>query len=345
MKKYRFRLRADIAHDVAMQNVTNFGEMVQKSYHAEASLRDSQRERGDAMQRKKESGKFNFSLKTKGTYSKDKHNYSPRSPRKCPECGSHHSGTCMRGQGICYYCRKQGHMRNECPELKKQSGAEGSKGKGRIYSLDGHMIKSNNNLIMDVCLLGQSEVLVLFDCGATNSFISVDCVIRLGLPSVPLIPPMIVAVATGGKVTSKRVCPNCPVLVGSKTYHIDLICLPIKDLDVVLGMDWISANTVYIGCAEKNLFIPTEVSAESRALTALLQNTHQMIQYLSPNNKCFSIMFTVNLESSISLSDIPIVNEYTYVFPEDIMSLPPEREVEFSIDLVPGSQPISVAPY
>jgi hypothetical protein len=36
---------------------------------------------------------------------------------------------------------------------------------------------------------------------------------------------------------SKQVCQNRPMLVGSKTYHIDLICLPIKDLDVVLGMD------------------------------------------------------------------------------------------------------------
>ncbi|KAK2423579.1 putative mitochondrial protein [Trifolium repens] len=107
-------------------------------------------------------------------------------------------------------------------------------------------------------------------------------------------------------------------------------------------MDWLSANTVYIGT---NLFIPTEISAESRALTALLQNTHQMIQYLSPSNRCFSIMFTVSPIPSISLTDIPIVNEYTDVFPEDVMSLPPEREIEFSIDLVPGSQPISVAPY
>jgi hypothetical protein len=56
-------------------------------------------------------------------------------------------------------------------------------------------------------------------------------------------------------------------------------------------------------------------------------------------------MFTVSPEPSISLSDIPIVNEYTDVFPEDVMSMPPERAIEFSIDLVPGSQPISVAPY
>jgi hypothetical protein len=90
---------------------------------------------------------------------------------------------------------------------------------------------------MNVCWLGQSEVLILFDCGTTNSFIVVYCVLRLGLPSVPLIPPMTVAVATGGKVTSKRVRQNFPVMVGSKTYHIDLICLPLKDLDVVLGMD------------------------------------------------------------------------------------------------------------
>jgi hypothetical protein len=236
--KYHFGLRADIAHDVAMQNVTSFGEMVQKSYHAEASLKDIQKERGEVLQRRKDTGKFNFQLKTKGSFSKEKHNYSPRSPRKCPKCGSHHSGKCMMGQGICYYCRQPGHMRNECVKLRKQSGPGGSsKGKGRIYSLDGQKVKSNNNLITDICLLGQFEVLVLFDCGATNSFIYVDCVMRLGLPYIPLIPPMTVAVPTGGKVTSKRVCQNCLVLVGSKTYHIDLICLPLKDLDVVLGID------------------------------------------------------------------------------------------------------------
>jgi hypothetical protein len=56
-------------------------------------------------------------------------------------------------------------------------------------------------------------------------------------------------------------------------------------------------------------------------------------------------MFTIDPEPSLSPSDIPVVSEFLDVFPVDIMSLPPEREVEFSIDLVPGSQPISVAPY
>jgi hypothetical protein len=45
MKKYRFGLRADIAHDVSMQPIATFGDLVQKSYHAEASLSDINKER------------------------------------------------------------------------------------------------------------------------------------------------------------------------------------------------------------------------------------------------------------------------------------------------------------
>jgi len=56
-------------------------------------------------------------------------------------------------------------------------------------------------------------------------------------------------------------------------------------------------------------------------------------------------MPTVASESDIGPSDIPIVNEYLDVFPSDITSLPPEREIEFSIDLIPGAEPVSVAPY
>ncbi|MCI86757.1 hypothetical protein A2U01_0108038, partial [Trifolium medium] len=61
-------------------------------------------------------------------------------------------------------------------------------------------------------------------------------------------------------------------------------------------MDWLSANTVYTGYAEKNLYVPTETTAEGRAITALLQNTHHIVQYLFAENKCFSIMFTLNPE-------------------------------------------------
>ncbi|GAU50680.1 hypothetical protein TSUD_371390 [Trifolium subterraneum] len=346
IKKYRFGLRADIAHDVSMQQVASLGELIQKSYHAESGLEAMRKERFEVNQKRRDSGKYKEQLKPRGSPQKGKQNVPQRSHPACPECGMFHHGECMKGKGVCFHCKQPGHYKNECPKLYGSGGSSGTtKSKGRVYSLDGEQARGNNALIVDICHLGQSEVVVLFDCGATNSFISVECVMRLCLSSTSLIPTMTVAVATGGKVVSKRVCQNCPVSVTGKIYHVDLICLPLKDMDIVLGMDWLSANTVYLGCAEKNLYVLIDLNAESRALTALLQNTHQLIQYLGAENKCFSIMFTISSESSLSPSDIPIVREYLDVFLEEINSLPPEREIEFSIDLVPGSQPISIAPY
>ncbi|GAU50497.1 hypothetical protein TSUD_242400 [Trifolium subterraneum] len=312
IKKYRFGLRADIAHDVSMQQVASLGELIQKSYHAESGLQAMRKERFEVNQKRRDSGKYKEQLKPRGSPSKGKQNFPQRSQQVCSECGSVHNGECMKGKGVCFHCKQPGHYKNECPKLHGSGGSSGTtRSKGRVYSLDGEQARGNNALIIDVCHLGQSEVFVLFDCGATNSFISVECVMRLGLSSTSLIPPMTVAVATGGKVVSKRrVCQNCPVSVAGKIYHVDLICLPLKDMDIVLGMDWLSANTVYIGCAEKNLYVPIDLNAESRALTALLQNTHQLIQYLGAENKCFSIMFTISSESSLSPSDIPIVREY-----------------------------------
>ncbi|MCI92384.1 cellular nucleic acid-binding protein, partial [Trifolium medium] len=45
------------------------------------------------------------------------------------------------------------------------------------------------------------------------------------------------------------------------------------------------------------------------------------------------------------MEELPVVREFSEVFLEDVSDVPPEREVEFTIDLVPGTSPISMAPY
>ena len=88
---------------------------------------------------------------------------------------------------------------------------------------------------------------------------------------------MIVTTATDGGIVADRVCENCPITISSKTYYIDLVCLPMRQLDVILGMDWLSANHVYIGCSEKSIYMPTSSTAEGVALSELLKHTYQMV--------------------------------------------------------------------
>ena len=86
-------------------------------------------------------------------------------------------------------------------------------------------------------------------------------------------------------------------------------------------------------------------TTEGVALSELLKHTYQMVQFICAQDKGFYVMLIVPSESDIGSSDIPIVNEYLDVFPSDITSLPQEREVEFSIALILGAEPVSIAPY
>ncbi|XP_058775364.1 uncharacterized protein LOC131649629 [Vicia villosa] len=107
----------------------------------------------------------------------------------------------------------------------------------------------------------------------------------------------------------------------------------------------VAANSVYIGCKEKAIFIPAEETTPTDSIEHLLEGTVNMINYLFAQGKSFLLVLTSDTKDKRSILEIPVVCEFSDVFPEDVTSLPPEREVEFSIDLVPGTAPVSIAPY
>ncbi|XP_058784742.1 uncharacterized protein LOC131659586 [Vicia villosa] len=177
---------------------------------------------------------------------------------------------------------------------------------------------------------------------------------RSGQHLKPRTPPAAKKQTHGGSLTQPPWCGKCnkkhhgncrPDFGNCYRFVIDLICLPLKKIDVVLGMDWLSANSVYIGCKEKAIFIPTEETTPTDAIEHLLEGTVNMINYLFAQEKSFLLVLTSDSKDKRSILEIPIVCEFSDVFPEDVTSLPPEREVEFSIDLVPGTALVSIAPY
>jgi len=126
-----------------------------------------------------------------------------------------------------------------------------------------------------------------------------------------------------------------------RDFEVDLVCLPLVGMDVILGMNWLEYNHVLINGFSKTVRFSSE---EEESGTEFL-STKQMKQLERNGILMFSLMAYLSVENQAVIDRLPVVNEFPEVFPDEIPDVPPEREVEFSIDLVPGTKPVSMAPY
>ena len=108
----------------------------------------------------------------------------------------------------------------------------------------------------------------------------------------------------------------------------DLVVLKSKGIDVILGMDWFSRHNGLIGCTDKVVHL---TNPEGVRVTCHTRGNGPDLMVFSTEAK--------------SLEEVPVVNEYPDVFPEELPRMPPDRDIEFVIDLVPGTSPIAKRPY
>jgi hypothetical protein len=171
-------------------------------------------------------------------------------------------------------------------------------------------------------------VIVLFDTGATHSFISMDCGTKMGL-DICSINEAYRIVTPGGRILSNQICRRVPIQLGSHLIKTDLLVLDLKGMDVLLGMNWMTQHHV-------SLDIP------SRTVEINVPENEPTILYL-PQSKSFNSC--TYAASKVKLEDIPVVCEYPDIFPDDLPGMPPDRDIEFIIELQPGTAPISKRPY
>ncbi|XP_027912494.1 uncharacterized protein LOC114171916 [Vigna unguiculata] len=209
-----------------------------------------------------------------------------------------------------------GHFANNCPEKKSlgakkpkvASPAERARAVGRVFAMTSTEATQSGNLILQPCLLMGHDVLVLFYSGASHSFISNACVGRLSLVTRDLGCELLVSTPSLGQVATSSVYVGCSMVVASHRYKVNLVCLPLEGMDVILGMDWLSNNHIIIDCGRRNLVFPE----------------HEGLELISSR------------EAAKALQDGAVY---------EVPGLPPSREIDFTIDLIPGAGPVSMAPY
>ena len=108
-----------------------------------------------------------------------------------------------------------------------------------------------------------------------------------------------------------------------------LILLCNSDIDVILGMDWLKANQVKIDCSTK--------------IVTLSHPSGQIVYSL--NQTSSAQLFALNVDPLTSIEAIPVVRDFPDVFLEELPGMPPDRAVEFVIELELGTAPISKRPY
>ncbi|GKB07462.1 putative reverse transcriptase domain-containing protein [Tanacetum coccineum] len=128
--------------------------------------------------------------------------------------------------------------------------------------------------------------------------------------------------ATG---SNQQPVSGCTLTLSNQPFKIDLMPIKLGSFDVVIGMDWLSNYHARIIYDEKFVHIPLD------GKTLIIRGDRIQVMEKKSDDK--------------RLEDIPVVREFLEVFPEDLPGLPPIRQVEFQIDLIPGAAPVAHAPY
>ncbi|XP_076947398.1 uncharacterized protein LOC143619331 [Bidens hawaiensis] len=125
--------------------------------------------------------------------------------------------------------------------------------------------------------------------------------------------------------------------------------MTLAGFDVVLGMDWLSSNQAHILCNDKAIDIQTSQNKTIRITGDIEAGKVGIISKIKASSclgkGCFAFMAYVTKEPEPkNMKDVPIVYEFQDMFPNELPGTPPNREVEFRIDLLRETSPIAKSP-
>ena len=136
---------------------------------------------------------------------------------------------------------------------------------------------------------------------------------------------------------------------------VKLNVLPLGSYDLLIGMNWLEQHKVVLNYFDKTFMCvndneqPVTVKGIPRKTVIRQISALQLKRAVRKGCKAYAVTITDEASKSekdkLKIEDIPVLNEFTDVFPEEIPGLPPKRELDFTIELVPGAVPSSKAPY
>jgi hypothetical protein len=189
-------------------------------------------------------------------------------------------------------------------------------------------IPEGEQVITGMFSLNGHPIVILFDSRASHDFISKECTQKHQLTIEYMCTPYMIS-TSGGKIFTRQVVVNPSLNQGGRVYKTCLIVLEGQWIDVILGMSRTKRHRALLDTATRIVHLDSlEHGSVALQLTLPPMVTSSVHHVATPN-----------------LANIPVVCEFPDVFPEDLSGMPPDRGVEFTIELQPCTAPISSRPY
>ncbi|CAA0840521.1 Unknown protein, partial [Striga hermonthica] len=266
---------------------------------------------------------------------------------QCPTCGRLHRGECRFGQDVCYYCHDPGHFANRCPKKAQQP-----RQLQQPPQQQQPQAEKQPGTMSGMVVLNNVPVFALFDTGATHSFISRRCFDAIGVCATTAIDRLEVSLASGRKIVTSFKASDLSLSISGRVLSTDAFVLEMRDFDLILGMDWLSFYHADIRCHDREitLYLPGDDSitffgSRNRSLPHVVSMAKSTKLLRRGNCQGYLVSLVDDSQKARSPHDVPVVREFVDVFPDELPGGPPNRHVEFSIDLIPGAGPVSKAPY
>ncbi|GJR14858.1 putative reverse transcriptase domain-containing protein [Tanacetum coccineum] len=257
----------------------------------------------------------------------------------CGKCGRHHTDACPPA---CYNCGKAGHKAKDCRAPPRPANQRGPGSQG-----------------------GQGSDVTCFGCGEKGHYKN-KCPNNGRNPKVS---NQASTITQGGRIAPVRVYSLCAeaavkdnnmvngTFLINNVYASVLFDTELGSFDVIVGMDWMAEHRAEVVCYEKYIRVPygndmlnvqgerSRIKSESRLEVISSIRTQK---YIDQGCQVFLIQMMKEEKTEIperQIEDVPVVRYFSKVFLEDLPGLPPTRQVEFHIKLIPGAAPVARAPY
>jgi hypothetical protein len=224
-------------------------------------------------------------------------------------------------------------QRNQQRQIPAPNQDKGRKQKvqvrqGKLYFTTLEELHEGAPIMTGIFSVYNQPALILFDSGASHSFISQKFSAKCQLP-LYLTRGSFKIAALGGKVASNQLNQCVPIRLGSHIVKTTLLILGLENVDIILGANWMTRHQVVLDIASRIVEIKSPIYG---SFTLLLPSQD------STRSCAFAMI-------ELPLKKIPVVCEYADVFPNELPGMPPDRDIEFAIELQPGTTPISKRPY